>query len=440
MRKNRLLSILCAALVLLAAGCTERSAPAAAPAAAPLAAEVSPAPAVDAGTPAFTPTPSPMPTPSPTPSPSPEPTPCRHYLWVDGVCAYCGEACPHPGWENGRCTQCSLTCRHPSHDENTLICSQCGQAVPHNFLHSRCDMCGLKPVFSGSVIGLKNFNANKQSGTVQTVTYLTHDYYTEGQTWGYAPLYKKMCVYLPYGYNTSEKYDVLILLHGTEATERYWLREAHQITNVAGYGVFTTDLLDNLMASGYCRKMIVVTPTFYRNSGDWGDYQRERDEEQFVKELRNDILPFLAANYSTYARGDSPEDIAAARAHFAYAGLSMGSIYTWTCVIPNCLDLFGWYGCFSGSNAHMDRILPVLTDPENADYPIYFFYNSVGAKDDMYDTHFNQYYELVNKADCLTDGDNAAFTAVNMCGHDYRAWGTGLYNFLRVVFAQPRDE
>ncbi len=319
------------------------------------------------------------------------------------------------------------------------MCSQCGWTVPHNFLNSRCDMCGLTPVFSENVIGFKHFYASNQPGTVQTVTYLTHDYYAEGETWGYVPLQKKMCVYLPYGYDPSEKYDVLILVHGTEATERYWLMEAHQITNVAGYGVYTNELLNNLMASGYCRKMIVVTPTFYRNSGNWGDYQRERDEDQFTKELRNDILPYLAANYATYARSDSPEDIAAARKHFAYAGLSMGSIYTWTCVIPKCLDLFGWYGCFSGSNARMDRILPVLTDPENAKYPIYYFYNSVGARDDMYDTHYAQYHELVNAVDGLTDGENAAFTAVKLCGHDYRAWGTGLYNFLRVVFAQPED-
>ena len=436
MRKILLLSIVCAALLLCAGGCTDRGASPAAPKAAAEAAVL----ALSATpTPTSAPTPAP-PSATPSPSPAPELTPCPHLLWVDGVCACCGSACPHPGWTDGRCTQCSLTCPHPSHDQTSLKCSQCGSTVPHNFLHSQCDMCGLKPSFSGSVIDMKNFSASKKAGTVQTVTYLTHDYYTEGQTWGYAPLNKKMCVYLPYGYSTSEKYDVLILLHGTEATERYWLKEPHQITTVAGYGVFASDLLDNLMASGYCRKMIVVTPTFYRNSGNWGDYQRDRDEEQFVKELRNDILPFLAENYSTYARSGSQEDLVAARAHFAYAGLSMGSIYTWTCVIPNCLDLFGWYGCFSGSNADMDRILPVLTDPKNAAYPIYYFYNCTGARDDMYDTHFNQYHELVRKVDGVTDGDNAAFTKVNMCGHDFRAWGTGLYNFLRVVFAQPRED
>ena len=42
------------------------------------------------------------------------------------------------------------------------------------------------------------------------------------------------------------------------------------------------------------------------------------------------------------------DGVAAAREHFAYAGLSMGSIYAYTSIIPECLDLFAWFGFFSG--------------------------------------------------------------------------------------------
>ena len=41
--------------------------------------------------------------------------------------------------------------------------------------------------------------------------------------------------------------------------------------------------------------------------------------------------------------------------------------------------------------------------------------------------------------DTLTDGKNAAFTEIRATAHSYKAWGTGLYNFLRVVFAQPEE-
>ena len=155
--------------------------------------------------------------------------------------------------------------------------------------------------------------------------------------------------------------------------------------------------------------------------------------------MRNDLLPFLVSNYSTYAAGGSPEEISAARNHFGYAGLSMGSIYAFTSFMPKALDLFGWFGCFSGSDANMGELIAALNDPENRRYPIYYFYNCIGVKDDMYETHYAQYYDLVAEVECLTDGDNAAFTSVKKCNHDYKAWGTGLYNFLRVVFAQPED-
>ena len=332
-----------------------------------------------------------------------------------------------------------MRCPHPSHDQKTLICAQCGLAVPHNFLHSRCDMCGLKPVFLEDVVPSSHFKSPGEKGRVETRSYLTHDYYTEGQTWGYAPLWKNVVVYLPYDYDPAEKYDVLILVHGVGGTENYWLRDSQQVTHASGSAVLTTALLDNMMYNGGCRKMIVAAPCFYRDSGNLEDYERGRDEEQFYLEVRNDLLPFLVNTYSTYARSESLEDISAARNHFAYAGLSMGSIYAFTSFMPRALDLFGWFGCFSGSDARMDELVMSLNAPRNENYPIYFFYNSIGIKDKMYDVHYSQYYELVEEVPGLTDGDNAAFTGIRKCSHDYKAWGTGLYNFLQVVFAQPED-
>ena len=390
-------------------------------------------------TPTAAPTPTPPASPTPSPTPSPDPTACPHLRWTDGRCADCGEECAHPSWKEGRCVLCGMRCSHPTHDQKTMVCGQCGSVVPHNFLHSQCDMCGLKPVFREDVVPSSTFRSPEARGRVESRSYLTHDYYTEGQTWGYAPLWKKVTVYLPYDYDPSEKYDLLILVHGMGGTENYWLQDDQRVTHASGYAVRTAAMLDNLMYSGYCRKMIIAAPCFYRNSGDLEDYERGRDEEQFYLEVRNDLLPFLVSNYSTYAAGGSPEEISAARNHFGYAGLSMGSIYAFTSFMPKALDLFGWFGCFSGSDANMGELIAALNDPENRRYPIYYFYNCIGVKDDMYETHYAQYYDLVAEVECLTDGDNAAFTSVKKCNHDYKAWGTGLYNFLRVVFAQPED-
>lgn len=426
---KRTLVILLLCCLALTAGCTLGPAPAATP---------SPEPTPEA-TSEPSPTPTSAPTPTAPPTPTPEPTPCPHLVWVDGVCADCGAVCPHPEYADGACSVCGVWCRHPEHDPATLICPTCGRTVPHNFLHSRCDMCGAVPEFRSEVALRSTFTAAAPAGTVETITYLTHDYYEEGQTWGYAPLKKEMLVYLPAGYDPSEKYDLMVLMHGMDENETYWLQDVQQILTEHGAGVYTPGMLNNLMNTGYCRKMIIATPCFYRNSHDFKDFQRERDEEQFLLELRNDILPTLVDRYSTYARSSAPEDISAARNHFAYAGLSLGSIYAWTSVMPKCLDLFAWFGCFCGSDARMEELVTALQSEENAQYPILYFYNCIGTKDSMYDIHYNEYYYLVNTVDCLTDGDNAAFTVIKNASHEYRAWGTGLYNFLRVVFAQPED-
>ena len=443
MRAKRVSALLlCLALAL--AGCTTRPQkapePTAEPSVSPAAATAEPVPVAPAD-PTATPVVTPEIEPGGDPTPAPPSSACGHPQWINGICAVCGAECGHPSWSDGRCTVCGTPCRHPSHNATTLICSQCGKEVPHNFLNSQCEMCGAKPKFTKDVLLRSAFISDAPQGTVETLTYLTHDYYTEGKTWGYAPLTKKMCVYLPYGYDPSEKYDVMILVHGTGGTETYWLLEPQQIISEPGFGVTTKELLDKTMASGWCRKMIIATPCFYRDGSNQDDFERERDEEQFMLELCNDILPLLVNTYSTYAAGPSREEISAARNHFAYAGLSLGSIYAYTSIMRECLDLFAWFGCFSGSEAreYMDPLITALNSEEYAHYPILYFYNSAGGSDSMFSEHRDDYRKLVAAVPALTDGKNAAFTEIRAASHSYKAWGTGLYNFLRVVFAQPEE-
>ena len=166
-------------------------------------------------------------------------------------------------------------------------------------------------------------------------------------------------------------------------------------------------------------------------------YNRPLDEPRFLRELREDILPLLIDKYSTYASDASPESISAVRQHFGFAGLSMGSIYAYTAVIPDSLDLFGWFGCFSGSDGYMDQLSARLNAEPDRDYPIYYFYNSIGTRDPYYYLHKSQYQDLVELTDGLTEGKNAAFTEVQGAGHEYYAWSTGLYNFLQIAFSLP---
>ena len=386
--------------------------------------------------PTSTPEPTPAPTPTPEPTPEPTPTPCPHEHWENGVCADCGLVCVHAQWEKGACAVCGLSCEHPEHNAETLLCSQCGERVLHTYMDNVCTLCGTSPEFETKNVPRELFRPIEEKGTIETLTYKT-EVYTPTNAKEPVVTEKKLCVYLPYGYDPAEKYDLLILLHGARCDEEYWLLEEHDYSSVKLDVVYTYDLLDNLMAAGLSRKTIIATPTFYKNSAAPDYYNRPLDEPRFLRELREDILPLLIDKYSTYASDASPESISAVRQHFGFAGLSMGSIYAYTAVIPDSLDLFGWFGCFSGSDGYMDQLSARLNAEPDRDYPIYYFYNSIGTRDPYYYLHKSQYQDLVELTDGLTEGKNAAFTEVQGAGHEYYAWSTGLYNFLQIAFSLP---
>ena len=353
---------------------------------------------------------------------------CPHETWVDGVCARCGMVCPHETWVNGVCARCGMVCTHPSRDPDTGVCSVCGMALPSPALRNAAG------TFETEELPQDLFSPCSAQGTVELLSYSTHDYGQEERTGVLYPLEKQLAVYLPCGYDPGERYDVLVLVHGMGGSETYWLLGKQEYYGPGSDPVYTTDLLDNMISRGLCRPLIVATPTFYRDSARPGDYQRLREQAQFARELREDILPLLARTYSTYAADGSAEALTAARAHFAYAGLSMGSIYAYNAVLPDCLDLFGWFGCFSGSECDVDQVAAAVNAQEEAGYPVYCFYNCAGTADSMGPPHYAQYTQLLALCPGLTDGENAAFTDIQGAGHEYRAWGTGLYNFLQVVF------
>ena len=364
---------------------------------------------------------------------------CPHSVYLNGVCAACGQPCPHPAWAEGRCVRCHILCGHPEHDRDTKLCTTCGEYVEHTYVGGSCPRCGRWPALQSDPLPQWLFAPCAEKGSVQTLSYTTHDYVKERTEGGSFLRNKKLCVYLPYGYDSSEPYDVLILVHGMGDNERYWLLREQEYYEPTDAHVYTTDLLDNMMAARLSRRMIVVTPTFYRNSDNVWDYNRYEDQDQFVLELRKDILPLIVRTYSTYASEPTAEAISRVREHFAYAGLSMGSIYAYNAVLPLCLDLFAWYGCFSGAETYVRLTSDALNSANWADYPIRFFYNSCGVNDGMHDNHLSQFKQMVERCPGLTESVNATFTDILRAGHTYQAWGVGLYNFLLLLFQQEES-
>ncbi len=142
-------------------------------------------------------------------------------------------------------------------------------------------------------------------------------------------------VYTPPGYDPSAKktYSVLYLLHGFSDDASGWTAVGH--ANV---------ILDNLIAAGKVKPMIVVMPLGYGTMEmiragwtAWDDSDlREKNFAKFREALLTEVMPKVEAEYR----------ITKDRNSRAIAGLSMGgseSLFTGL----NNLDKFAWIGAFS---------------------------------------------------------------------------------------------
>lgn len=142
-------------------------------------------------------------------------------------------------------------------------------------------------------------------------------------------------VYLPYGYDKNKKYNVFYFMHGMGDNENsLFYNDSGEMQRV----------FDNMIKNGDIEPMIIVTPTFNKVSAD-----TFYNAENFYKEFRESVVPFVEGKYSTYAASVSPADLAASRMHRAYGGFSMGSVSTWA-VFENCVDIVGYFMPMSGAH------------------------------------------------------------------------------------------
>ena len=135
---------------------------------------------------------------------------------------------------------------------------------------------------------------------------------------------RRMHIYTPPGYDRdAAKYPVFYLLHGASDSDDSWSTVGH-----AGF------ILDNLIAAGKAKPMIVVMPAGHTQQvWAWG---QPLDLSDFEKDFEQDILPYVENHYRVIAD----------RNHRAIAGLSMGGMHTLDISIPN-LRQFAYVGVFS---------------------------------------------------------------------------------------------
>jgi len=140
---------------------------------------------------------------------------------------------------------------------------------------------------------------------------------------------RRMHVYTPPGYEVGQqKYPVFYLLHGAGDCDDSW-------TSVGRAGF----VLDNLLAAGKIKPMIVVMPAGHQPGTPGATPPPPATAEQpppFTAEFVTDVMPYVEKHYRTLT--DRP--------HRAIAGLSMGGGQTLDIAFRHLKD-FAYIGVFS---------------------------------------------------------------------------------------------
>lgn len=134
--------------------------------------------------------------------------------------------------------------------------------------------------------------------------------------------FRRMHVYTPPGYETSTKqYPVFYLLHGAFDSDDSW-----STVGRAGF------ILDNLIADGKAKPMVVVMPAGHTGPFRFGGSSIDDAVDAFLNDFTNDIVPYAESHYRVYTDLD----------HRAIAGLSMGGAQ-----VLNLAHQFAYFGVFS---------------------------------------------------------------------------------------------
>ena len=250
----------------------------------------------------------------------------------------------------------------------------------------------------------ENYKTAEQRGTV------SHPWY-DSKILG---INRRLTVYTPYGYeaNPKAKYPVLYLLHGAGGDEEAWSSMGR-----------TAQILDNLIAKGLAKPMIVVMPNGNPNQQaaqtfglptteyDWRD---PANRNLYVQSLVEEIVPFIEKNYRTVAK----------KSHRAIAGLSMGGGHTIAAsgMYPNAFD----YICPLSMGAQRTPELDAqLQGIKKAGYKLYWL--ACGNTDFL--------FENANELDAALTANGLEHTYyVSEGGHVWANWRLYLNTFAPLLF------
>lgn len=179
--------------------------------------------------------------------------------------------------------------------------------------------------------------------------------YYDSKTTG---LTRRIHVYTPPGYEKmSGRLPVLYLIHGADGEDSVW-------TNLGRMNI----ILDNLYADKKAQPMVVVMMNGYAYGWDSG-VAGEKQTADFQKDLFDDLIPWVQANYK----------VGTDRKQRALAGLSRGGGQTVNIGLRN-LDKFSRIGVFSaGGNG--DQFKELAANPDKTNSQIDLLWMAAGNDD-----------------------------------------------------------
>jgi enterochelin esterase-like enzyme len=222
-------------------------------------------------------------------------------------------------------------------------------------------------------------------------------------------------VYTPPGYDETAKktYPVLYLLHGWGAGASGW--------TVVGQA---QQMLDNLLAEGKIRPMVVVMPLGYGDMTfvqDWGVWNRPADidhnDSLFQRALLTEVLPRVEAQYKVSKK----------REDRAIAGFSMGGLEALTTGLTHT-DMFAYVGGFSSAVHALDANKAFTgLDPKTANLKVLWV--ACGVEDGLITANRRFVDWLKTK--------NMPVTKIETPGrHAWPVWRDNLIQFTPLLFGE----
>lgn len=248
---------------------------------------------------------------------------------------------------------------------------------------------------------------------------------TVARRWYHSPTLgknRRLTVYTPPGYeSSSEKYPVLYLLHGAGGDEEAWITLGR-----------TAQIMDNLIASGKAKPMIVVMPNGnVSQTAAPGEGLRGFYKPQFMvpntmdgnyEASFPDIMKFIESSYRVQAEKPGR----------AIAGLSMGGFHSLhiSRYYPNTFDYIGLFSAATLPNQDVSHpvyqnIDGTLKQQMENGYKLYWI--GMGKTDFLYDAG-KQYLERLDRL-----GNKYTYRE-SEGGHIWRNWRIYLSEFVPQLF------